>query len=151
MDLKKISIVISLVFLIGFASSQITGGFTIPPTFTVTPSFNNLPIPVQGDKIFGCPYDSSIGLRDSDIYSTEVIGGQVNLDMSFSLYTNNRRSACSVERQIISCPIFGWENCISNYITNDVGSSIISEIGLETPISSTGISGNTGTVIGGEI
>ena len=114
---------LAIVILSSFAVAQF--GFSFPQGLTLNPDFSFLPTPQPNQKIFGCPYELPATLRDFRYYSSELNGATITAEVSFSLHTGNKRSACSVPRQNITINFFDIEGSIENYIITESQNNIV--------------------------
>jgi hypothetical protein len=117
---------LAIVILSTFVVGQL--GWTFPQNINLNPNWNILPSPQPNQKIFGCPYVLPMQLRDFRYYSSELNGGTITAEVSFSLHTGNKRSACSVPRQNITISLFNIEGSLENYIITQSSQNINNDL-----------------------
>lgn len=120
----KRTIIISIIAMILLIGIVIAQGFVLPSNFTINPNFAGLPTPQPNQKIFGCPYVFPIQLRDVKVWGYTVNGGTLNLNASFSLYSDNKRNVCGVRQEIISINLANWQESLASYIVTESESNI---------------------------
>lgn len=120
----KHKLIISIIGLILLISLVLAQPFVLPSTFTINPNFAGLPSPQPNQYIFGCKYEFPIQLRDVNVYDYNVVGQNLNLNASFSLYTGNKKSACGVKQQIITVNLADWQNSLASLITTNSQNNI---------------------------
>lgn len=136
MKLKKVIITIAVALLVVLVVSlAVAQGWSLPSTFTINPNFAGLPIPQPNQTIFGCKYAFPIQLRDVKVYDYSLQGQNLNLNASFGLYTDNKKSTCSVRQRIFTIQLSNWENNLASYIVSNSSGSIGTLIPPNPPIS----------------
>lgn len=136
--MKKLNLILLIIGMMSI-TLVVAQTFTLPSTFTINPNFAGLPTPQPNQKILGCTYAFPIEIRDVKIYGYSVQGQNVNLNASFSLYTDNKKSACSIKQRVFTVNIPTWQQSLASLIVTTSQNNINTTTSNNNPISIGGL------------